>query len=101
MRNVELMQESIDAKELENRLRELSSHAAERIVENIINQVCWHGPVTREWLEKEVTEQEIVEHDAKEAELIRAVEENIWPDGMTISEWTDVRRKYSEPEIRA
>lgn len=101
MRNVELMQESIDAKELENRLRELSSHAAERIVENIINQVCWHGPVTREWLEKEVGEQEMVERDAKEAELIRAVEENIWPDGMTISEWTDVRRKYSEPEIRA
>lgn len=61
MRNVENLQEYIDTKDLEKRLSKLSDHAETRIIQNIISQVCWHGPVTREWLENEVASQEEVE----------------------------------------
>lgn len=39
--------------------------------------------------------------DCHEEELVRAVENNEWSDGITHSDWNDIRRKYSEPEIRA
>lgn len=38
--------------------------------------------------------------DCFENELIDAVENNIWPDGMTFSVWQDIRIKYSEPDVR-
>ncbi|AQU79757.1 hypothetical protein [Planococcus faecalis] len=38
--------------------------------------------------------------DCFENELIDAVENNVWPDGMTFSVWQDIKQKYSEPEIR-
>lgn len=61
MRNVEDLQEYRDAKDLEQRVKKLSGHAELRIIQNIISQACWHGPVTREWLEKEVGDQERLE----------------------------------------
>lgn len=36
--------------------------------------------------------------DRHEDELIRAVEENEWPDGISFTDWTDIKIKYSEPE---
>lgn len=36
-----------------------------------------------------------------EEELIQAVEEDIMPDGILFLDWIDIKRKYSEPEIRA
>lgn len=36
-----------------------------------------------------------------EDELIRAVENDEWPDGMAHSEWLDTRMKYTEPDVRA
>lgn len=35
-----------------------------------------------------------------EEELIDAVENNVWPDGMTFSVWHDIKRKFSEPDVR-
>lgn len=35
-----------------------------------------------------------------EEELIDAVENNVWPDGMTFSVWNDIKRKHSEPDVR-
>lgn len=37
--------------------------------------------------------------DCFESELIDAVENNIWPDGITFSVWQNIKRKYSEPEL--
>lgn len=61
MRKVEDLQEFIDNKDLDYRLSKLSSHAQTRIIQNFISQVCWHGPATREWLEKEIADQERLE----------------------------------------
>lgn len=61
MRKVEDMQEYRDNKDLEHRISKLSNQAEVRIIQNIISQVCWHGPVTREWLEREVDDQERLE----------------------------------------
>lgn len=61
MRKVESLQEYIDTKDLEARLSKLSNHAETRIIQNIISQVCWHGPVTREWLDEEIADQERLE----------------------------------------
>lgn len=36
--------------------------------------------------------------DCFEEELIQAVEEDVWPDGITHSEWVHIKRKYSEAE---
>lgn len=36
-----------------------------------------------------------------EEELINAVENNIWPDGVTFSVWQDIKQKYSEPDVWA
>lgn len=38
--------------------------------------------------------------DCYEDELIRAVENDEWPDGMAHSTWMDIRMKYSEPDVR-
>lgn len=35
--------------------------------------------------------------DCFENELIAAVENNIWPDGVNFSVWQEIRQKYSEP----
>lgn len=61
MRKVENLQEYIDNKDLDYRLSKLSSHAQTRIIQNFISQVCWHGPATREWLDKEISDQERLE----------------------------------------
>lgn len=61
MRKVEDLQEYQDSKDLEERLHKLPSDAQVRIIQNIISQTCWHGPVTREWMENEITSQEQVE----------------------------------------
>lgn len=39
--------------------------------------------------------------ECHEEELIQAVEEDIMPDGILFMDWIDIKRKYSEPEIRA
>lgn len=66
-KKIEELIEFQDKQELSNRLRKLPSSAHERILENIITQVCWHGPVDREWLSGEIKCQEIVERRAEKA----------------------------------
>lgn len=34
-------------------------------------------------------------------ELVQAVEEDVWPDGISFTDWQDIKRQYSEPDIRA
>ena len=60
-KNVEDLQEYRDAKDLEVRMHKLPSDAQTRIIQNIVSQTCWHGPVTREWLENEISSQEQLE----------------------------------------
>ncbi len=39
--------------------------------------------------------------DCFERELIDAVENDVWPDGITFSVWQDIKQKYSEPDVQA
>lgn len=61
VKKVEDLQEYRDTKDLEERIHKLPSDAQVRIIQNIVSQTCWHGPVTREWLENEISSQEQVE----------------------------------------
>lgn len=51
---VEEIQERRDVKRLEAIVCNMSQSQELRLIQNIIEQACWHGPVTREWLEKEM-----------------------------------------------
>lgn len=61
VKKVEDLQEYRDLKDLESRMHKLPADAEVRIIQNIISQVCWHGPVTREWLDNEISSQEALE----------------------------------------
>ena len=48
------IQERADQRQLEQSLSKLPQLSRSIILQNIIEQVCWHGDVNREWLEQEV-----------------------------------------------
>lgn len=48
-----MIQEQIDQERLKRAVLNAPNWKRELLLEDIIAQVCWHGPVTREWLEKE------------------------------------------------
>ncbi|ANU13491.1 hypothetical protein B481_2028 [Planococcus halocryophilus Or1] len=64
VKKVEDLQEYRDAKDLEVRMHGLPSEAQTVIIQNIINQTCWHGPVTREWMENEIASQELLDNES-------------------------------------
>lgn len=45
-----MIQEQKDAAEFKKALSEMKIYQHKAVIEDIIDQVCWHGPVTREWL---------------------------------------------------
>lgn len=59
--NVEDLQEYKDAKDLEARMYKLPSEAQTVIIQNIISQTSWHGPVDLKWMENEIASQEKLE----------------------------------------
>lgn len=61
MRKVEEMQEYQDVQDLLQRITKLSKEAEVEMIRNIVSQLCWSGPITREWLLKEVESQEQTE----------------------------------------
>ena len=48
------IQERTDQRQLEQSLSKLPQLSRSIILQNIIEQVSWHGPIDREWLEQEV-----------------------------------------------
>lgn len=45
-----MIQEQKDAAEFKKALSEMKIYQHKAVIEDIIDQVCWHGPVTPEWL---------------------------------------------------
>lgn len=89
MRNIESMQEYIDAKALENRMNNLSDRAARRIVDELISRTCWHAdaPVNREWLEKEIASQESVENVFLKLVIDHPIEDHFGSEIRTGDKW--------------
>lgn len=89
MRNVESMQEYMDARELENRMNNLSDRAARRIVDEIISRICWHAdsPINREWLEAEIASQEAAENSLLKLIVDHPVEDHFGSEIQTGDKW--------------
>lgn len=51
---MELNQEMLDQQDFRNKLKSIPAWKKELILDEIISQVCWFGPVTREWLENDM-----------------------------------------------
>lgn len=49
-----ITQERVDQQDLERALSKLPQLSRSIILQNVIEQICWHGPIDREWLEQEV-----------------------------------------------
>lgn len=60
-KKVEALQEYHDAKLLKERMAKLPKVFHGMLLQEIADQACWFGPVTREWLEKEITGYERIE----------------------------------------
>lgn len=45
-----MIQEQKDAAAFKEALAEMPAYQRPIVIEDVIDQVCWHGPVTREWL---------------------------------------------------
>lgn len=56
------MQEWHDVKDLMQRINKLAPSSRACLMDNIVNQVCWHGPVDREWLESEISDYEAIQN---------------------------------------
>lgn len=54
MRKVEDLQEYQDVQFLTSKIRNMDDIDKSILISNIIDQVCWYGPVTREWMEEEL-----------------------------------------------
>ena len=87
MKNVEDLQEYRDSKDLEARMYKLPSDAQTRIIQNIISQTCWHGPVTREWMENEITSQEKLEEMFSEPVSDHPIEDVFGSEIRTGDKW--------------
>lgn len=51
------MNERDDQERIQQQLSRLSYITRLVVLENIVEQVCWHGDVSREWLENEINAQ--------------------------------------------
>lgn len=87
MKKIEEMQEYQDTKELETRLHKLSDRAQTRIISNIISHTCWHGPVTRTWMEDEIASQELVESQSLKAVSDHPIEDIFGSEIRTGDKW--------------
>lgn len=89
MRNIESMQEYMDAKALENRMKNLSDRAARRIVDELISRTCWHAdaPINREWLEAEIASQEAAENISLKLVVNHPVEDHFGSEIQTGDKW--------------
>lgn len=89
MKKVEEMQEYLDTKALEDRLYKLSDRAQTRIISNIINHSCWHAdsPITREWMEREIADQEQVENASLKLVLDHPIEDHFGSEIRTGDKW--------------
>ncbi|AQU79758.1 hypothetical protein [Planococcus faecalis] len=54
MRKVEDLQEYRDTQNLKERMKRLPAVYQSILAGNIVDEVCWRGPVTREFLEAEL-----------------------------------------------
>lgn len=52
-----ITQERADQQQLEEHANDLPQLTHSVILQNIIEHVCWHGDISREWLEQEFASQ--------------------------------------------
>ncbi|WP_240612026.1 YqaI family protein [Planococcus halotolerans] len=87
MRNVESMQEYIDTRDFEVRLKNLSERANDRILSNVISHICWHGPITRTWMEDEISSQELIENESLKHVVDHPIEDHFGSEIRTGDKW--------------